>query len=166
MTGLVTLLTVFLVGLSGALGCGSDDGDSPEGSSDPATTAQGTAQETAPTAPPEGQTEAEIEDPGRDLAGLRAVVNDDATIVLSGTNRWGERFETTYADLSYFEGAVPVWKRSISEDQGVALDAFLEELKAEAGPPAGSEEGSEEGAPETPGDEVGESSGAGGPGAE
>ncbi|MBW2460648.1 MAG: hypothetical protein JRH11_03305 [Deltaproteobacteria bacterium] len=114
-----------LLGAAGLLGCGSEDaGGTSPAATDPTT-----------EAPPPAETEA-VEDvePGRDLAGLRALVNDDGTITLSGTDRWGERFETTYADLSFFAGSVPVWKRMVTDDQGAALEAFVAELEGAAPP--------------------------------
>ncbi|RLB55701.1 MAG: hypothetical protein DRJ42_05535 [Deltaproteobacteria bacterium] len=133
----IAFLAVLVVagGPVGLLGCGSGDG----GGTSTAAPATAPAAEASPSAEAEAAEEVE---PGRDLAGLRALVNDDGTITLSGTDRWGERFETTYADLSFFAGSVPVWKRMVTDDQSAALEAFLAELEGAA--PADDPEEAEE----------------------
>ncbi len=75
----------------------------------------------------------EAEDGARDLAGIRALVNDDGTITLSGADRWGNPIDATYADTQYLENAVPVLTRSITEEQATALAGLVEELKGEGG---------------------------------
>jgi hypothetical protein len=128
------------------LGCGdSSEGsqdESAETTPDEPTEEAAIAVEEAVAAEVSGTAEAE-----HDLAGLTATVGDDGTITLIGVDRWGTRIETTFADLAFFTGAVPVLKRRFSPEQGEALDAFLQELTAAAAP---------EGAPETAPEEVGE----------
>ena len=64
----------------------------------------------------------------RDIAGLSVDVRDDGTITLAGTDRWGDRIDTTYGSLEYLTHAVPVLKRKITDEQASALDVLVEEL--------------------------------------
>lgn len=74
----------------------------------------------------------------RDIHGLRVTVNDDGTIAIQGVDRWGGRLDTVYADTTYFRNAVPVLKRSVTEEQGTGLDELLETLpEPEAAPTEG-----------------------------
>jgi hypothetical protein len=59
-------------------------------------------------------------------------VGDDGTIRLSGADRWGGRIDTAFENLEYLSNAVPVLKRSLTDEQGSALDAFVQELSGEA----------------------------------
>jgi len=127
LIGLLSLLTV---------GCGDDSGDG-AGSAESAQTGPEESAETqaASEAAEEAAAAAEAEEASRvrDLAGLSAVVNDDGTITLTGSDRWGGSLDATYADLEYLTNAIPVLERSVTDEQHAALEAFAQELGGGAG---------------------------------
>jgi len=139
LVGLLSLLTA---------GCGDDSADS-AGSTESAQTdpesGEAQAAEAAEEAAAAAETAAAEEASGvRDLAGLSAVFNDDGTITLSGSDRWGGSLDATYADLEYLTNAIPVLQRSVTDEQFAALEAYAQELGG------GVEEDTAEDAPEEP----------------
>jgi hypothetical protein len=68
-----------------------------------------------------------------DAAGLTVTANADGTIRLTGQDRWQNQIDTTYADTTYLRNALPVVERTVSEAQGRALRAVLDQLTPDAG---------------------------------
>lgn len=110
--------------------CGDDSAGSSE-STGTTTTAEETAAETTEeTATPEHEEATAPAAAGnvRDIHGIHITLNDDGTISLSGTDKWGSPLDTVYADKDYFQNAVPVLERSVTEEQYAGLTALVAEL--------------------------------------
>ena len=142
-TGVIGLVIAGIVGIAGC----SDSSDSTR-STRPAPEA---APETAKVPPPSEETAGSeeaaaneetaeraaepvdptpVDDGAHDLGGVTVKIGDDGSITVSGEDQWGERLDTTYASLEFFTNAAPVLRRAITEEQGRALDALLQELSA------------------------------------
>ena len=65
--------------------------------------------------------------------GLALDVGADGTLRLTGADQWCGRIDTAFESLEYLTNAIPVLKRSLTEDQGRALDALVEGLGAGEG---------------------------------
>ena len=115
---------VVLLVIVGIAGCGD--------STPPARTAPEEEPEMIETAPPVEEAAEGVSEPvspaptdadgTRDLAGLSVKVGADGSITVSGEDRWGEKLDTTYENLEFLTNALPVLKRTITEEQGRALD--------------------------------------------
>ena len=125
--------TLLVVACGSACGS-SEETETPAARTEGETAEEGAAGQEAAEAVEEAAEEAEPPNAAtRDIHGLRVTLNDDGSITLSGVDRWGARLDTTYADATYFRNAVEVLKRSITEEQGAGLDAYLTELPAPEG---------------------------------
>ncbi len=130
----LTLLAIVGCGDSGdSTGSGESERTAPEQATRTAEAAQvveEVAEDVAPLA--KGTQVTALAKGTVDLAGLSVNVSDDGTIRLSGADRWGGRIDTTYQNVEYLSNAIPVLKRSLTDEQGGALDAFVGELSGEA----------------------------------
>jgi hypothetical protein len=57
-------------------------------------------------------------------------------IRVRGTDRWGARMDTTYADATYFANAVPVFSRGLNDDQARAMTELIPRVRAATSTPA------------------------------
>jgi len=117
-----------------ALGCSC--GESSERAPASATPA---ATEPEPAAEPEPEPAAPAPPPlgtTRDLAGLRVTPNEDGTIRIEGTDRWGGDASATYESVEFLAPALAVYERSLSEEQVAALRALVDELRGGTPPAA------------------------------
>lgn len=145
--GLVLALTCLLAG-----GCGGDDDERTSASSE--TPARTEVSEDTPSTdddesedPPaeEGEAEPASGSEVRDLSGLEVSLNEDGTVDVEGTDRWGEAIETQYTDHTYFRNAIPVLSRSVTAEQAAGLSALGAELAADGeGESEGAEDGDDE----------------------
>ena len=55
--------------------------------------------------------------------------NHDRTIVVSGVDRWGQPFATTYESLDYLERALPALDRMVSPANVLELERRVKELR-------------------------------------
>jgi hypothetical protein len=102
------------------LSCGSGEDRRPA----PAP-ASPTVESPAPVAPPEPP----ARDRERDIHGLTVKVNDDDTILVRGTDRWGASIDTTYETAVFLRDALPSLERSITAEQAAGLRAVLDEIQ-------------------------------------
>lgn len=65
-----------------------------------------------------------------DAAGITVDRLAGGEVRVHGEDRWGEQFDTTYADATYFANAVPVLSRSLAEPQARALAALVPRVQA------------------------------------
>jgi hypothetical protein len=118
-----------------ALGCSCGE------SSERAAPAASPSPSVTPPAPPEPEAPAAPAPPPlgttRDLAGLRVTPNEDGTIRIEGTDRWGGDVSATYESVEFLAPALAVYERSLSEEQVAGLRALVDELRGGAAPPAG-----------------------------
>jgi hypothetical protein len=135
----LVLVSLLIGPLVVAIGCG----DSVE-PTDPAASPSQSAEAAAPVTPVPAvtpvvpaQAAAAAKDAGAAQvpSGLALDAAADGTIRLTGKDRWGGQIDTAYESLEYLNNALPVLKRSLTDEQSRALDALIEGLgtSAEAG---------------------------------
>lgn len=71
-----------------------------------------------------------------DAAGLAVERLPGDAIRVRGTDRWGARIDTTYADVTYFANAVPVFSRGLRDDQARAVTELLPRVRAATSAPS------------------------------
>ncbi|MEM9190371.1 MAG: hypothetical protein AAGF12_14395, partial [Myxococcota bacterium] len=59
-----------------------------------------------------------------EIHGLQLTLNPNGTIQLSGLDRWGTRLDANYASMEYFENALEVLERSVTDEQFAGLEAW------------------------------------------
>ncbi|MFK7986943.1 MAG: hypothetical protein AB8I08_13040 [Sandaracinaceae bacterium] len=132
-----------------AVGCGGDDDARPFSSSGETPARTEASEDPTPNddeAPGDSSDEGSEAEPAthadvRDLSGLQVSLNEDGTVDVDGTDRWGEAIDTQYTDHTYFRNAIPVLSRSVTPEQAAGLSALAAELAAADG--EGSEEAEE-----------------------
>jgi len=70
-----------------------------------------------------------------DAAGITVERLPGNAIRVRGTDRWGARIDTTYADATYFANAVPVFARGLRDDQTRAVTELIPRVRAAASAP-------------------------------
>lgn len=54
--------------------------------------------------------------------GISIIETGDGQVIFKTTSLWNEPIETTYASCEYYQGAIPVLKRQISEERAKLLE--------------------------------------------
>lgn len=60
-----------------------------------------------------------------DLDGIVVTFRDDGSVELHGRDRWGAPLDTTYENVTYLRGALPVLERSLTPLQASMLRAAV-----------------------------------------
>lgn len=55
--------------------------------------------------------------------------NQDGTVVVTGVDRWGQQFSTTYETVDYLERALPALERALSPANFIELGLRVKELR-------------------------------------
>jgi hypothetical protein len=123
----------------GLAACGPSPTASPTGApasaASPSPAAQ-TATPPSPAAPPTAAAPTAAQ-PGEtaaletwNAAGITIERLPGDAIRVRGTDRWGARIDTTYADATYFANAVPVFARGLQDEQARVVNELIPRVRA------------------------------------